>query len=314
MKFIRYTVPILLSFTTLLLSSFKTHDALQQKSRLRKIVIDPGHGGFDSGAKGRYSSEKDIALAISLKLEKLLQDQIPDVEIAVTRKSDIYQSPVTKANIANQAKGDLFVCIHCNDAPPKRVPELTGYKTVTTGKGKNKKKKQVPQYRYNIIPSTAQGTETYIWGTNKTGMKEKAMRENQSLYLDSASARYVKDFDPNSIEQMQFISLKTRVYFDRSMNLALTIEDEFTKVGRVSREAQQRQVGIWVLQAVAMPAVLVETGFLSNPTEEDYLNSKDGQTEVAQCIVDAIKRYRYSLDNKLITTGGATAPAKNDNK
>ena len=98
---------------------------------------------------------------------------------------------------------------------------------------------------------------------------------------------------------MVLYSLKTQQYFDRSFNLANTIEDEFVKAGRISRGAKQRnEKGIWVLQAVAMPAVLVETGFISNAEEEDYLNSPEGQTEVAQCIVNAIKRYRYSLENK----------------
>ena len=98
------------------------------------------------------------------------------------------------------------------------------------------------------------------------------MRENESLYLDSATASFVKDFNPNSPDRMILYSLKTQQYFNRSANLAITVEEEFKKVGRISREAQQRQVGIWVLQAVAMPSILVETGFISNPDEEDYLN------------------------------------------
>jgi len=125
------------------------------------------------------------------------------------------------------------------------------------------------------------------------------MRENQSLYLDSNAASAVQGFD--SPEKMNFINLKTRQYFDRSAYLALTIQEEFAKSGRIDRDALQRQVGIWVLQAVAMPAVLVETGYISNPEEEDYLNSPTGQTEIAQSIVNAIKRYRSSLDNKTIS-------------
>jgi N-acetylmuramoyl-L-alanine amidase len=101
---------------------------------------------------------------------------------------------------------------------------------------------------------------------------------------------------------MILYSLKTQQYFNRSANLALTVEEEFKKVGRISRQAQQRQVGIWVLQAVAMPSILVETGFISNPTEEDYLNSDDGQYQIAKCIVKALKRYKYSLENQTIGT------------
>ena len=94
-------------------------------------------------------------------------------------------------------------------------------------------------------------------------------------------------------------TLKTQQYFQRSANLALTIEEEFQKVGRVSRQAQQRQKGIWVLQAVAMPSVLIETGFISNPEEEAYLNSEDGQREICEVIIRSLKRYKFSLEKQL---------------
>jgi len=289
-----------LGFCVLVLCSFSTKDSLFQKSRLKKIVIDAGHGGKDSGAPGKYSLEKDVALAITLKLEELIHDQIPDIEVVLTRNTDVYDSPVEKAKIANQAKGDLFVCIHCNSADPIRHSEFVGYKTETYRKGGKKRTRKVKEYHTTNTPNPAKGTETYIWGAHRNDLKEIAMRENQSLYLDSNAANTVKDFD--SPEKQNFINLKTRQYFDRSAYLALTIQDEFTKAGRVNRDALQRQVGIWVLQAVAMPAVLVETGYISNPEEEDYLNSPSGQTEIAQSIVNAIKRYRSSLDNKTITT------------
>lgn len=298
---------IIASFGLLILASFsKKNIEPTQKSRLKKIVIDPGHGGHDGGAPGRYSNEKDVALAISLKLEELLKDQMPDVELVVTRKSDVYHAPPTKANIANQAKGDLFVCVHCNSADPIRHSEFLGYKTQTFTSGKGKKKKtytkKVKQYHSYSTPNPAKGTETYIWGAHKNESKEVAMRENQSLYLDSSTSKTVEGFDTQSPEKMNFINLKTRQFFDRSAYLALTIQQEFTKIGRINRDALQRQVGIWVLQAVAMPAVLVETGYISNPDEEDYLNSPSGQTEIAQSIVNALKRYRTSLDNKSIST------------
>ena len=288
---------LLLCFQSTFLLGF---NSAYQKARLRKIIIDAGHGGHDVGAEGRYSKEKDIALAVALKLAKSIRAEIPDIEVVLTRAEDIFQSPPTKANIANFNKGDLFISIHCNSAPPLRHSELTGYNNEVyyTGKGKRKKKhtRKVPQYHYWTTANAAQGTETYIWGVQKTGMKEKAMRENESLYLDSATANFVKDFDPNSPDRMILYSLKTQQYFNRSANLALTVEEEFKKVGRISREAQQRQVGIWVLQAVAMPSILVETGFISNPEEEDYLNSDSGQNEIVGCITHALKRYRYSLE------------------
>lgn len=289
-----------LCFQSTLLVGFKP----VQKAKLKKIIIDAGHGGHDVGAGGRYSKEKDISLAVALKLGKLIESQMPEIDVVLTRTSDIYQSPPTKANIANYNKGDLFISIHCNSAAPVKHTELSGYKTEVyyTGKGKKKKKstRKIPQYRTRTSPNPAKGTETYIWGAHKNALKEKAMRENESLYLDSATANFVKDFDTNSPDRMILYSLKTQQYFNRSANLALTVEEEFKKVGRISRQAQQRQVGIWVLQAVAMPSILVETGFISNPQEEDYLNSVNGQNEIVKCIVQALKRYKYSLENQQV--------------
>jgi N-acetylmuramoyl-L-alanine amidase len=287
---------MLLCFQSAFLLGFNKY---YQKAKLKKIIIDAGHGGHDGGAEGRYSKEKDISLAVAMKLGKLIEEEVPDVEVVQTRTQDIYQSPPTKANIANYNKGDLFISIHCNSAPAIKHSAVAGYTTQVyyTGKGRKKKKhtRKVPKYRYWTTPNEAQGTETYIWGVQKTDMKEKAMRENEALYLDSATAAFVKDFDPNSPDRMILYSLKTQQYFNRSANLALTVEDEFRKVGRISRQAQQRQVGIWVLQAVAMPSILVETGFISNPREEDYLNSDEGQNEIVRCVVQALKRYKYSL-------------------
>lgn len=286
-------------FFAIIFCAFQT--SVAQKNLLKTIIVDAGHGGTDVGARGRYSTEKQISLEVSLRLVKALQEAMPDVEIIPTRTTDIFHSPPTKANIANFNKGDLFVSIHCNAAPPTKHSEITGYKTETyyTGKGRKRKKhtRKVPQYRTWTSPNVAKGTETYIWGAHKSEQKEAAMRENESLYLDSATANFVKDFDPSSPEKMILYSLKTQQYFGRSANLALTIEEEFVKVGRISRQAQQRSKGIWVLQAVAMPSVLIELGFITNPSEEDYLNSEQGQQEIVDCIVRALKRYKFSLDN-----------------
>ena len=291
-------ISTLVIFSILFLQS---NESIAQKNLLKKIIIDAGHGGTDVGARGKYSSEKEISLAVSLKLIKELQQEMPDVIIIPTRTSDIFHAPPTKANIANFNKGDLFISIHCNAAPPSKHSEIVGYKTDTyyTGKGKKRKKhtRKVPQFRTWSTPNAARGTETYIWGAHKTDQKEAAMRENESLYLDSATSNFVKDFDPNSPEKMILYSLKTQQYFGRSANLALTIEQEFVKVGRISRQAQQRQKGIWVLQAVAMPSVLIELGFITNAEEEEYLNSERGQNEMVQSIVRALKSYRTSIES-----------------
>ncbi|GAC1442509.1 MAG: hypothetical protein NVSMB63_10900 [Sediminibacterium sp.] len=310
----KYAAFVLLSFMTLLFSSFTLKSGKPfQKQVLRRIVIDPGHGGHDPGAKGRYSAEKDIALAVSLKLEQMLHDEMPDVEVVLTRRTDVFHSVVTKANIANQAKGDLFICIHANDASPIRHSEFTGYHKETYYKGKGRKRKkytrQVKQYHYWTTPNPAKGTETYIFGVDKTEQRKEAASEGLDEYMDSVSARELKaleERDSNDPTKQMLTSIVTQQYFQRSAKLALTIEEEFTKVGRISRQAQQRRKGIWVLQAVSMPAVLVETGFISNPEEEDYLNSEVGQREIADVITRSVKIYKNSLEKQL-GTGTSTA-------
>ncbi len=301
----QYAALFLLSFGSILFSSFTTDPAKPlQKQALRKIIIDPGHGGADFGASGAYSKEKDITLAISLKLNKLLNEEMPDVETYMTRTTDVFDPVTRKAQIANREKGDLFVCIHVNEGGgPIPHKEFIGYKEETRYKGKGKKRKaytvKVKDYRTWTTPNPAKGTETFIYGVDKSNAAKEALSENEDLYLDSVSAKELKDFNPTDPAKMMIINMKTQAYFSRSANLALTIEDEFQKVGRISREAKQRQKGIWVLQAVAMPAVLVETGFISNPEEEDYLNSEAGQNEICQVLVKALKRYKYSLEKQM---------------
>jgi len=299
---------LLLCFCGLVAMSFTQNKALPvQKQALRKIVIDAGHGGADGGAHGKFSHEKDIALAVSLKLEQMLHDEMPEIEVVMTRREDIFSSVIVKANIANQAKGDLFVCIHVNDASPQKHSEVIGHHTETYYKGKGKKKKKltrtVADYRRWTTPSPAKGTETYIYGVGKTNAKKEALSENMDLYMDSVSAKELKDFNPNDPTKMMISTIKTQQYFQRSANLALTIEEEFQKLGRISRQAQQRQKGIWVLQAVAMPAVLIETGFISNEEEEEYLNSDNGQREICEVIIRSLKRYKYSLEKQMSVVG-----------
>lgn len=289
-------------------------DVARPKQVLKKIVIDAGHGGEDHGASGSFSKEKDITLAIALKLESMLREQMPDVEIYMTRTTDVFDPVTRKAKLANAAKGDLFVCIHVNEGGgPVKHSEFIGYKTVTYYKGKGSKKKKytkkVKDYRVWYTPNTAKGTETFIYGVDKSNAAKEALSENEDLYLDSVSRQELKDFNPNDPAKMMIINMKTQAYFSRSASLALTIEEEFEKVGRVSRDAKQRQKGIWVLQAVAMPAVLVETGFISNPEEEMYLNSAEGQQEICGVLVRSLKRYRYSLEKQL-NPGASKSPGK----
>lgn len=273
---------------------------------LRTIVIDAGHGGKDFGAAGAYSYEKNVTLAIALKLQATIQQALPDVKIVMTRTTDIFDDPREKADKANNAKGDLFICIHCNSAKPIRHSEITGYKTKTyyTGKGSKRKKhtKQVPVYRIWTTPNPAKGTETYIWAADRNDNKELAMMENESLYVDSSLAQQIGEFDPGDPTKKIYFTLKTQQYFQRSANLARDVENEFVKVGRTSREARQRGVGIWVLQATNMPSILVETGFISNPEEEDYLNSVEGQQQLCDAITNAVTHYKTALETNTFQT------------
>ena len=128
------------------------------------------------------------------------------------------------------------------------------------------------------------------------------MQENASLYIDSNLAKQIGDFDPSSPENKIVYSLKTQQYFQRSANLAIDVENEFEKIGRTSRGAKQRQVGIWVLQATAMPSILVETGYITNPQEEDYLNSVDGQQQICDAISNAVQHYKTALETNNFQT------------
>ncbi|NCI46456.1 N-acetylmuramoyl-L-alanine amidase family protein [Sediminibacterium soli] len=313
----KYAALILLSFGSMAFSAFVpviNHGSDPkkpfQKQPLKRIVIDAGHGGGDIGAKGRYSTEKEISLSVALRLERMLKADMPDVDIVMTRRTDVFDPVTRKAQLANQAKGDLFICIHVNaGGGPVRHREFVGYRTETYYKGKGRKKKaytrQVKEYRTWTTPNPAKGTETFIYGVDKSEAAKAALSANEDLYLDSISARELKDFNPTDPAKMMIINMKTQSYFARSANLALTIEEEFKKIGRISREAKQRQKGIWVLQAVAMPAVLVETGFISNPDEEDYLNSAEGQQEICEVITRSVKRYRFSLEKQVSGNGAA---------
>ncbi|MBA2499166.1 MAG: N-acetylmuramoyl-L-alanine amidase [Chitinophagaceae bacterium] len=254
---------------------------------IKTIVIDAGHGGHDGGARGTYSSEKDICLDISLKLGAQIEKEIPDVKIIYTRTSDSYPELHARAKMANQVNADLFISIHVNSAPAKKGKNLAGYTYV----GKGSKRRKVPKYTYYTIPNPAKGTETYIWGAHKNEDKEVALRENAPMMMEANYKDKYGEVDPNSPEFIALSLLKTKQFFKRSATLASLVEEEFTKVGRTSRDVKQRQAGIWVLQATAMPSVLVETGFISNKEDEDYLNSAKGQAEIAHCVTNAVKSY-----------------------
>lgn len=282
-----------------------------KKKVIKTIIVDAGHGimanGGHNGAKGVYSYEDEICLAVSKELVKNFHEEMPEIRIVETRPTENITAIHRRAEIANENKGDLFICIHVNAAVPQRHSEVTGYKTVTyyEGKGKKRKKKtkQVPVYRSWTTPNPAKGAETYICGAHKNDDKELAVRENAPMLQEENYKESYGDIDPNSPEFIALSFLKTKQYFKRSVTLAGYVQDEFAKVGRVDRDVRQRQVGIWVLQATAMPSILVETGYITNRTEEDYLNSKEGQKETADCIIKAVKTYIAWLEKQQSESG-----------
>ena len=282
-----------------------TSESRKQKV-IKTIIVDAGHGimanGGHNGAKGSYSYEDDICLAVSKELVKNFHNELSEIKIIESRPTEKITAIHRRAEIANESKGDLFICIHVNAAVPKKISEKIGSKTVTyyVGKGKNRKKKtkEVPQYRTYTTPNPAKGTETYIWGSHKNEDKEIAMRENAPMLQENDFVKNYGEVDPNSPEFIALSLLKTKQFFKRSATLAGYVQDEFGKVGRVDRDVRQRGVGIWVLQATAMPSILVETGYITNRSEEDYLNSKAGQKEIADCITRAVKTYITWLEKQ----------------
>ncbi len=301
----RLLVLILLVAGGLSLSSFETSTSsahIAKPKLIRTIVIDPGHGGTDAGAMGSFSSEKEICLGVSLKLGKMIEKAYPDIRLVYTRTDDSYPPLYQRANLANSSKGDLFISVHVNSTGSTKKREVVGYTTTTVyvGKGKNRKKvtKRVPQYKYTNVASSAKGTETYIWGAHKSEQKELAIIENAPILAEDNYKANYGEVDVNSPEFVALSLLKTKQFFMRSATFAGYIQDEFVKVGRVDRDVRQRAIGIWVLQATAMPSVLVETGFISNPEEEAYLNSEAGQTELSECIVRALGTYLKWLEQR----------------
>ena len=295
---LKKTLVVFFSFLSLtVLSSFIKKEKEQQA--IKTIVIDAGHGimknGGYNGAKGSYSYEDEICYEVAKKLVKMVSREFPQIRVIETRPTRNITDLHERADIANQNRGDLFISIHVNAAPPRQHRDFVGYKTTTSyvGKGKKRRKvtKKVPQYRYYTTPNPAKGTETYIWGAHKNDDKEVAMRENSPMLGEDNYKEKYGDIDPNSPDFIALSLLKTKQFFKRSYTLAGMVEEQFSRVGRTTRGEQQRQVGIWVLQATAMPSVLVETGYITNKEEEDYLNSEGGQQEIAECITNALKSY-----------------------
>ncbi len=304
-----------------------------QKAALRTIIIDPGHGGFDFGTSGLFSKEKDVALAVSQKLGQAIQEAFPDVKVVFTRTTDVmpgvgfdvppgytFHSALAaglnyRADLANKSRGDLFICIHCDNdghpAGPFTVHRIIGHKYV----GKGKRRHRVPIYESYIGHHTRKGTEAFIWKADRAGFKGQAINERAEGDAADSSGENNSDsaiFDMSSPVARMRAQLYEQKYFANSALFATLVEDEFTKAGRASEGVIQRDEGLRVLQATGMPSVLFEIGFLSNEDEEKYLNSEDGQNEVTRNIVDALRRYKATLEGHPINN--ADSPVSQPNK
>jgi len=310
---------IVFLFSTLML--FCCQSQAQSSKKIRTIIVDAGHGGTDDGARGDYegslgSKEKNITLAIALKLVQVLKAQMPDVNVIPTRTTDIYQNPREKAQIANDYHGDLFVCIHADAVDLRTGSRIIGhrketyYTTKYSGKGKKRKKIStphthvVPVREYYKIPTERKGTSSWIFAAHKTEDKIRAMESSDLLFAteENDSTLNINDDSP---EWKAKALLYTQNFFKRSYRLASDIEADIDSMGREDLGVHQRQKGIWVLQATQMPAVLVETGFISNYNDERYLNSEEGQQQIAESITRALIKYKSQVENRASTGGDA---------
>lgn len=223
-----------------------------------KVTLDAGHGAHDFGAVYEGRVEKNIALAVVLKVGKILA-ATPQMEVNYTRKTDVFIDLIERANIANRFNANIFVSIHCNA-------------------NRN---------------TAADGTETYVMGLSKVASNlEAAKKENSVITLEKDYKQKYEGFDPNSPETMIGMTLMQEEYLDNSISLASKVEDAFEDLGKKIRGGGVKQAPFMVLHKAYMPRVLIEMGFISNTTEGNKLNSEEGQDEIAKAIADAIISYK----------------------
>jgi N-acetylmuramoyl-L-alanine amidase len=234
-----------------------------KKGGVTTVVIDAGHGGKDPGCLGHRAKEKDIALAIALALGRYIEKNCPDVKVIYTRHDDNFVELFQRAEIANRNKADLFISIHCNSSPS---------------------------------PS-AYGVETFVMGLNKSQANlNVAKKENSSILLEDNYKKNYGGFDPNSPEAYIIFSLYQNAYLDQSLNLASKIEKQIGKAGRFGRGV--KQAGFLVIYKTTMPGMLVEAGFLSNESEEEFLMSDVGKNTIAFSIFKAFREYKNEREGR----------------
>ncbi|MDD7440448.1 N-acetylmuramoyl-L-alanine amidase [Prevotellamassilia timonensis] len=222
------------------------------------LVIDAGHGGHDAGAIGAYSKEKDINLKVALAFGRLVENNCPDVKVVYTRKTDVFIPLQRRADIANNNKADLFVSVHTNALPAGRQ---------------------------------AYGSETYTLGMARANANlAVAKRENSVITLESDYKSTYQGFDPNKAESYVIFEFMQDKFMKQSVDLATCIQRQYASAGRPNKGVHQ--AGFLVLRNTSMPSVLTELGFITTPSEEAYLNSQQGVTELSRSIYNGFLAYR----------------------
>lgn len=243
-------------------------------NRIDVVCLDAGHGGKDPGnlGTGRFkSTEKHIALNVTKLVGKYIKENFPEVKVVYTREDDRFIELKERCEIANRAKADVFISIHCN-ANEKADPH---------------------------------GTETYFMGLHKTEANMRtAMKENASILLEDGHALKYEGYDPKDPESMIALSLRQNAFMDQSATLSAAVQKQFKdRVGRSDRGV--KQAGFLVISYTTMPAILIELGFLSNAEEEDFLQGAKGQDFMASAIYRAFKDYKGTIEGKDVSL---TAP------
>jgi N-acetylmuramoyl-L-alanine amidase len=237
----------------------------QTPTLIEKVVIDAGHGGKDPGALGKYSREKDIVLNVALKTGKYISEGFDDVEVIYTREEDVFVELHKRAQIANESGADVFISIHCNS---------------------NKS-------------SSPYGAETYVMGLHKSEENlDVAKTENAAIYYEDDYAVQYGGFNPHSDEDYIVLSMFQTASIEQSIDLSHKVQLHFhEQVGRKNRGV--KQAGFWVLYKTTMPGILIELGFLSNPEEEKFLVSEEGQEHLAKAIFDAFSQFKNEYEENI---------------
>ncbi|HRD06206.1 MAG: N-acetylmuramoyl-L-alanine amidase [Saprospiraceae bacterium] len=254
--FLRLTIFwVVSSFSVVSIFAHPSGQPKQAKKKL--VVIDAGHGGHDSGAVGKKHKEKDLALEMALRLGKMISTKLPDVEVEYTRTTDVFLPLYQRVGIANKKKADLFISIHCN----------------------------------YISNARTKGTETFVMGLHRAAENlAVAQRENEVILMENDYESNYEGYDPNSPVGYIVLSSFQDAYLEKSLDLAARIESNFANRG-LSASRGVKQAGFAVLRRATMPSVLVETGFISNTDEEQWLASDEGQNKICHSITSALSSF-----------------------